>query len=565
MKKPRQRDADRALAGAIESANSHFEAGRLADAERAYRAVLALAAAHADALGQLGLILHAQGRDQEAADHLAASIKANPRNPATWSNCGMVLAALGRHADALAHYDRALILAPREPSILANRGNALTSLGRSAEALASYDRALAIAPDHINALYCRGNALLRQRQPAAAIAMYDRALGLKSDFMPALNNRGNARRLLGRHDLAAEDYTRAAQLAPGDAEVLSNLGTALYNLNRHQDAMTVLDAAIAGMPAHALAHYNVALVLLHLGEFARGWREYEWRWRTPFFAPHHRTFAVPQWCGEAIAGQTVLLHTEQGFGDTIQFVRYAPLVAARGARVVVEAPPELEDLLGTAAGIDQVIRHGEPLPRFDLHCPLMSLPLAFATEVATIPAQVPYLTAPPARLAQWRELINALPGPRVGLVWSGRPTHDNDVHRSIPFARLAAGLGPLLFDGKRSFVRLQTEIRDSDRDAVSQSPLIPLSRPFADFADTAAVIALLDAVVTVDTSVAHLAGALGKPAFILLPWASDFRWLMGRDDAPWYPTARLFRQPVPNDWASAIASMAAELGRGTCP
>lgn len=554
MKKPR---IDPALAGALENANGHYRAGRLAEAENVYRAVLALEAAHADALGQLGLILHAKGRHQEAADHLAASVKANPRNAVTWSNYGMVLAVLGRHDQALAAYERALILAPREPSILANRGNALTSLGRLTEALASYDRALSIAPDHINAHYNRGNALLAQRRFADAIANFDRVLALKPDFMPALNNRGNAKRMSGRHAPALEDYQRAAQIAPGDPAVLANLGTALHSLNRHHEALAVLDAAIAAAPDHALAHNNAALVLLHLGEFRRGWREYEWRWETPFFAPQRRNFTAPQWRGEDIAGRTILLHAEQGFGDTIQFVRYLPLVAGRGARIVIEVPRELADLVRTVAGEYQVTLRGEPPPRFDLHCPLMSLPLAFATELADIPpAQPPYLAAPSARIARWRDRIAEAGRPRIGLAWSGRQGHDNDAHRSIPFARLA----PLLAAHNRSFVSLQSEIRDSDRDAVARSRLVRLSHPFADFADTAAVIASLDAIVTVDTSVAHLAGALGKPVFLLLPWACDFRWLLERIDSPWYPTARLFRQPAPNDWATPIDEVTQAIG-----
>jgi tetratricopeptide (TPR) repeat protein len=545
------------LAGTLETAHGHYRAGRLADAETAYRAVLALEAAHAEALGQLGLILHTLGRHQEAADHLAAAVRANPRNAVTWSNRGMVLAALGRNDEALAAYDRALILAPREPSILANRGNALTALGRVPEALASYNKALSVAPDNVLALFNRGTALLGQQRYAEAIADFDRVVALKPDFALAFNNRGNARRRLGRLDLAAEDYRRTAQIAPGNPEVLSNLGTTLHGLNRHHDALAALEAAIASVPDHALAHYNAALVLLHLGDFRRGWQEYEWRWGTPFFAPQRRSFAAPQWRGEDIAGRAILLHAEQGFGDTIQFLRYVPLVAARRANVIIEVPRELTDLVSAMPGAHRVTVRGEAPPPHDLHCPLMSLPLAFATELASVPAQTPYLTAPAARIAHWRDRLDAARRPRIGLVWSGRPSHDNDANRSIPFG----ALGPLLADGRRSFVSLQSDIREADRDAIAPLPLIRLSHRFADFADTAAVIALLDAVVTVDTAVAHLAGALGKPVFVLLPWASDFRWLVDRADSPWYPTARLFRQPVPGDWASPIARVADEIGR----
>jgi tetratricopeptide (TPR) repeat protein len=558
MSKPRRQDAtDHALAATLQTAVTHHQAGRLADAEHAYRTVLALSAAHADALGQFGLLLYQQGRCDEAAEQLAASVKANPRQPVTWSNYGMVLAALGRHTEALAAYDRALVLAPRQPSILANRGNALTSLGRRDEALASYDKALTIAPGHLNALYNRGNAQLAESRAPDAIMDFDRVLALKPDFPAALNNRANARRLLGHFDRAAEDYRRAAQLAPDDVEILSNLGTTLHSLNRHGEALAILEAAIARSPGHALAHYNAALVLLQLGEFRRGWQEYEWRWGTPFFAPQRRAFTAPPWGGENIADKTILLHAEQGFGDTLQFLRYVPLVAGRGARVIVEVPPELDELAHSLTGAAVVIRRGDDLPPFDVHCPLLSLPLVFATEVATIPAGTPYLAAPSHRVVGWREVLDAAGAPRFGLVWSGRPSHGNDAHRSIPFAALA----PLLDAGR--FVSLQTEIRAVDREAVAARPnFVRLARPFADFADTAAVIAGLDAVVTVDTSVAHLAGALGKPVFLLLPWASDFRWLLERHDSPWYPSARLYRQPAPGDWTTAIARLGADLGRG---
>jgi tetratricopeptide (TPR) repeat protein len=556
MKKSRFHKHDLAgLAGAMEAANGHFRAGRMAEAESAYRAVLALEAAHADALAQLGLILHGRGLHQEAADHLAASVKANPRNAANWSNHGIVLAALGRHAEALANYERALILAPREPSILANRGNALTALGRFTEALANFARALAIAPDHINALYNRGNLLLGQRRLADAKADFDSVLRLRPDFAAALNNRGNVQRLLGDHAQALADYRRAAVLAPGEVEILGNLGTALHSLNRHHDALAVLDRAIALAPNHALAHYNAALVLLHLGGFRRGFAEYEWRWGTPFFAPQRRHFTAPLWRGEDVTGRTILLHAEQGFGDTIQFLRYAPRVAERGARVIVEVPCELVDLARSVSGVAEVIRRGDPVPLCDVQCPLMSLPLAFGTELTTVPAQIPYLAAPADRIALWRGRIPRDGRRGIGLVWSGRPSHDNDAARSIPFALLA----PLLAARDRQFISLQPDVRESDRDAVAKSPLIALAHPFADFADTAAVIALLDAVVTVDTSVAHLAGALGKPVFILLPWASDFRWLLDRADTPWYPTARLLRQPVPGYWASVIAQAARDI------
>ena len=263
------------------------------------------------------------------------------------------------------------------------------------------------------------------------------------------------------------------------------------------------------------------------------------------------------WLGEEpIAGKTILLHAEQGFGDTIQFVRYAPLLAGRGARVVCEVQPELQPLLAQLQSADiTVTPKGTPLPAFDLHCPLLSLPLAFGTQPETIPAAIPYLAAPAARLAEWRDRLPP-GGPRVGFVWSGQPSHKNDANRSIPLKRLAG----LFKNAPLRCFSLQSQMRETDNEALQDLPnLVHVGDSFRDFADTAAVIALLDVVVSVDTAVAHLAGAMGKPVIVLLPYAADFRWLRDRDDTPWYPSAKLFRQPVFGDWDSVIDRLQDEL------
>jgi Glycosyltransferase family 9 (heptosyltransferase) len=297
---------------------------------------------------------------------------------------------------------------------------------------------------------------------------------------------------------------------------------------------------------------------LGLGDFDTGWKAYEWRWRTGAFAGQRRQLQAPLWHGDTpVSGKTILLHAEQGLGDTIQFIRYVPLLAGRGAKVVCEVQPQLLPLLAQLQNAQDVtiIAKGEPLPAFDLHCPLLSLPLAFGTQPETIPAAVPYLAAPEQRLAEWRDRLPP-GGPRAGFVWSGQPSHKNDANRSIPLARLAA-----LFDDPRlRCFSLQSGLRDADSEALRGLPnLVHLGGEFRDFADTAAVIALLDVVVSVDTAVAHLAGAMGKPVVILVPHAADFRWLRGRDDSPWYPTAKLFRQPAFGDWDSVIVRLRDEL------
>jgi hypothetical protein len=278
-----------------------------------------------------------------------------------------------------------------------------------------------------------------------------------------------------------------------------------------------------------------------------------------------RNFKEPQWRGESLAGKTILLHAEQGFGDSIQFIRYLPMVVAAGATVVLEIPDDLRPLIGRVEGVAAIVRRGDPLPPFDLHCPLMSLPLAFGTRLDSIPAHVPYLHAPPLSLEKWRARLLPADVPRIGLVWSGKPTHKNDHNRSIPITRLA----PVLRKPGFQFVSLQKDYRAADRAELKTYPaLIRLDDALSDFADTAAVVAALDLVIAVDTAVAHLAGAMGKPVWILLPAIGDWRWLRQREDSPWYPTARLVRQPRIGDWASVIARVASDLdafARATIP
>jgi tetratricopeptide (TPR) repeat protein len=476
-----------------------------------------------DALHLLGVLNFQRHRLTEALRFLSQALRVNSGSADAMSNLGLALHAMGRFEEAIANYRNALQLAPDHPEILYNLGNTYLELGHIEESLSHFNAVLAKNPDHVGALVNRGNTLLRFNQPLEAIASYDAALARM----------------------------------PGHPQILTNRGHALRRLDRPVEALAGLEAAIAAKPDFAEAHFEAGMMRLSLGDFASGWKAYEWRWRTGAFAAQRRQFRAPLWLGEApVAGKTILLHAEQGFGDTIQFIRYAPLLAGRGARVVCEVQPELQPLLAQLQSADiTVTPKGAPLPAFDLHCPLLSLPLAFGTQPETIPAAIPYLAAPAVQLAEWRDRLPP-GGPRVGFVWSGQPSHKNDANRSIPLQRLA-GLfeNPLV----RCF-SLQSQMRDTDRDALRDLPnLVHLGDSFRDFADTAAVIALLDVVVSVDTAVAHLAGAMGKPVVILLPYAADFRWLRGRGDTPWYPTAKLFRQPAFGDWDSVIGRLRDEL------
>jgi hypothetical protein len=343
---------------------------------------------------------------------------------------------------------------------------------------------------------------------------------------------------------------------PDNAQLLTNRAVALRRLDRPHEAATSARRALQSRPDFAQARFVESVALLTLGDFAPGWRGYEARWEVGFLAAQRRHFTVPQWRGEPLVGKTILLHAEQGFGDTIQFTRYASLVAARGAgQVVLEVQRELKALLSPQPGVTAVVARGDTLPPFDCHCPLLSLPLAFATEVSTIPAGVPYIAPDAAKIAAWRQRLP--PGRRlIGLAWAGERGHDNDANRSLPLAALL----PLFDLPDVTFVSLQHQVRDEDAAVLQTRPdLVRIGEQFRDFSDTAAVIASLDAVIAADTAVAHLAGAMAKPLFLLLPFAADFRWLRERQDSPWYPTARLFRQPKFGDWESAVAMLCKDL------
>jgi Tfp pilus assembly protein PilF len=498
------------------------EQGELGKAEKLYAGVLQHDPSSFDALHLLGLLNHQRGRSEAAIRLIRTAVAADPRRADGLSSLGLVLHSMARREEALASYELALETEPDNLEVLNRRGVALMELGRPAEALADFDRVLALAPNHVDALGNRGNALVKLNRPQDALASYEAAL----------------------------------KVAPGHARLLTNRAHALRRLDRPHEALLSASEAVAASPNFAEACFEQSLAQLTLGDFRGGWRGYEARWSTGAFAAHRRSFTAPLWLGDRpLDGKTILLHAEQGFGDTLQFVRYAPAVAALGARVILEVQPELAGLLAQLPGVAAVVPRGEPLPSFDCHCPLMSLPLAFATELPTIPARIPYLAAAQDRIARWRERLPA-GRPRVGLAWAGQRTHNNDLNRSMRLATLR----PLLARTNVQFVGLQHELSGEDAAFLTAcSQLFQVGDQFRDFADTAAVISQLDLVIAVDSAVAHLAGALGKPLFLLLPFAADFRWMRERPDSPWYPTARLFRQPQFGDWASVVDALAKEL------
>jgi tetratricopeptide (TPR) repeat protein len=498
------------------------EQGEFDKAERLYAAVLHIHPDHFGALHGLGLVNYRRGRLDAALALIQAALQADLDRADGFASLGLVFHALKQFERALKSYDEGLRLAPGDTALLNRRGVALLELGRPREALEDFERVLAAAPDHLDALGNRGNALIKLNRPTEALSSYDKAL----------------------------------TIAPDNAQLLTNRAAALRRLDRPHEAVMSARRALVSRPDFAQAKFVEGVARLTLGDFS-GWRGYEARWGVGFLAAHRRNFNVPLWLGESsLDGKTILLHAEQGFGDTLQFVRYAPLFAGR-ANVILEVQPELARLLSPLPGVAAVIARGKPLPRFDCHCPLLSLPLAFAKELATIPAAIPYVAPVDQDVALWRERLPRR-HPLIGLVWSGEHTHDNDRNRSLRLETLL----PLLQMPDVTFVSLQHEVRDEDAGLLQQqSAVVHVGDRLRDFADTAAAVSLLDAVISADTAVAHLAGAMGKPLSLLLPFGADFRWLRERDDSPWYPSARLFRQPAFGDWASVVALLRQQLMR----
>jgi tetratricopeptide (TPR) repeat protein len=535
---------------------------RLDEALAAYDRAIAFDPAYAEAHCNRGTALRSAGRPDEAIVSYDRAIALRPDYAEAHFNRANALADLGRHDEAVASYDRAITVRPAYAEAHANRGSALEALGRYEDAIDSCDRAIALRPNDAVPHLTRGIALHHARQPGAALASYEQAIAMRPDYAEAHCNRAVALQDLGRYDEAIAGYDRAAALRPDYGDAWRNRGLALQEVARFDEAMASFDRAIALHPDDADAHCNRGYLLLLLGRFEPGWREVEWRKKVRHPAGN-RFSDRPLWTGrQDIAGRTLLLHAEQGFGDTIQFCRYATLVRERGARVVLSVPPVLVRLVATMDPAVTVLADDAAPEAFDYHCPLMSLPLALGTTLETIPAMPRYLHADERQRAHWQARLAALPGCRVGLVWTVglRPAFPRltvvDQRRSLPLTAFA----PLATVGGVAFVSLQKgPAAAQTRTPPAGLALHDWTDELADFADTAALIDGLDLVISVDTSVAHLAGALGKPVWLLNRFDTCWRWLLERRDSPWYPSVRLFRQPAMGDWPAAIEQVRREL------
>jgi Flp pilus assembly protein TadD len=473
-----------------------------------------------------------------------------PAQLQTRLNLGAILHDSGRFAEAIVVYRMGLAFDPSSAEMWTNLGHSLNSLGEPDQAVAACREALALNPNLASAHNNLGNALKTLRRIPEAKTHFEQAIALQPDFDFAHNNLGTVLYMEGDLAGSAASLRRALELTPAYPDALTNLGNVLADLGQRRQGIDLCRRSIEARPDFALAHWNLALMLLRTADFATGWAEYEWRWKVKDLILPRWEFPQPQWNGQDLSGRRILLNGEQGFGDVIQFVRYAPLVAARGGKVTVFCLPELARLMRTTPGVEQVVPWDQPVPKFDVHCPMLTLPLIFQTDLTNIPATIPYLSADPAQKAAWQARLKSHTGSKVGLIWAGRPTHVADMHRTIPldnFLPLFKAPGVRFFSLQKGPAARQA--------ARLELPLIDWTSELHDFAVTAALIANLDLVISADTAVAHLAGALGKPVWLLLPFTPDWRWMLDRADSPWYPTMRLFRQRDRGDWPSVFAEV----------
>lgn len=502
---------------------------------------------------------HERGDYAGALQAFERILERDPQNAAARWGVGRALLKLKQVPRAIPFLEQAVEAMPKLPEARFDLAIAYVAVQRAADAAKHLEVAVARQPRWIEALSLLGFALHQSEQPEKAEATLRRALEIQPDHPETLNHLGLvAMRVPERLEEAKRHFLQALAVRPTQIEAWNNLGTTLMKQNRLDEALNAYRRALAIDPKFSKCKFNESLVRLLQGNLGReAWLKYEYRWVVLQESPA-RGFKQPLWRGEPLAGRTILLHSEQGLGDTLQMIRYAPLLAAQGATVLLEVPPALRPLLEGLPGVTRLVSAGETLPPFDLQCPLLSLPFAFDTRIGTIPAHTPYVRAPAGRIERWTPQIRNRGGFRVGVVWRGNPKHHNDANRSVPFAAFQR-----LFDrAPCEFVSLQYAPNEAETAVLSAHPACSLpGGQVTDFADTAAIVAQLDLIVTVDTSVAHLAGAMGRPVWVLLPFAPDWRWMLHRTDSPWYPSMRLFRQPAVGDWYPVLDAVSAELQR----
>lgn len=553
-------------------ARAHFnqaivlrELGCLEEALESFDQAIALGPGNADAHRNRGVALHELGRFDEALESHGQAIALKPDFAEAHYNLGTTLLELRRQRDALMSFDQAISLRPNYAEAHSNRGVALNDVERYEEALVSFEQAIGLKPDYAKA-YCNQVAALQElRRPQEALESCDKAIALQPDYAEAHHNRASVLYDLRRLEEVISSCDQAILLKPAFAEAHNAKAVALHERGLMADALASFERALELKPDYAEAHHQMAMCRLALGDYAKGWPQYEWRWRTRQFEYGLRDLAAPLWLGrEDIRGKTILLHAEQGLGDTLQFCRYVPKVAALGAKVILEVHPGLERLLSRLDGVDRILTRGAALPPYEFQTPLVSLPLAL--DAGPDGDLGPYLSADPEQAVAWASRLSGAEGLRVGLCWAGgtrldqRAANAIDQRRSLPleaFRPLADIPGVQIYS--LQIGPPANQLTEARARGWPGPPILDLTAELKDFADTADLVANLDLVITCDTSTAHLAGALGTPVWILNRFDSCWRWLHGRDDTPWYQGARLFNQTTPGDWAGVVAQVKGQL------
>src|SRR5215831_4938152 len=503
-----------------------------------------------------GSALKELGRFDEALASLNKAAGLAPNVPMVWYNKGNVYFKKEDYHSALNDYDCAIKIDSNYSDAWLGRGNAFTGLKRYDEAFAAYDKALALKPDLAEVWLGRGNVFNDLKRYDEAFAAYDKALALKPDLAEAWLARGNAFNDLKRYDEAFAAYDKALALKPDLAEAWLARGNVFKDLKRYDEAFVAYHKALTLKADLAEAQCNEALIRLILGDTECGWQKYESRWDTKLMRGWKRNFSQPLWLGDSdIKNKAILIHAEQGLGDTLMACRYIPMLATLGARVIAEVQLPLKSLLKNLEGISLLVAKGETIPHFDVHCPIMSLPLAFKTTMEAIPAKVPYLAVSKNIVEKWRSKLIGTEI-KVGVAWAGNPNYPQDIDRSI----LLKNILPILSVKGARYFNLQKDLRHGDKEILDvNSQIVRLDQEINDFQDTAAIMMSLDLVISSDTSIVNLAGALSRPIWVLLPFNPDLRWLLDRSDSPWYPTARLFRQTSRDDWSTVIDDVCVEL------
>jgi len=549
--RPRSAEAHYGLAKVLK------DQGKRDDAIACYRRAVLLKPDFGSALVDLGNVLNAQGSGPEAITCYRRALEINPDDVLALNNLGTILKDLGNVDEAISCFQQAIERGPLFVEAHFNAGLAYCQQSKFEKAIESYARALELRPNFPQAWYELGSAYEAVERLEDAVVSYHRAIALSPAYAEAINNLGTVYQKQEKLDAAICEFRRALKLKPDLIAAHNNLGTAMRECGRIDNAAAAFRNGIALAPDRPELHFNYAGVLLIQGDFEHGWPEYESRWETGKL--HTRHFSQPQWHGEALEGKRILLHAEQGFGDTLQFIRYASIVKRLGPTVIVECQRPLTRLLNGCPGIDCLVAGGDELPSFDLHSPLLSLPAVLKTTVSTIPSDVPYLFVDPNLVAHWRRRLDEFHGFRIGINWRGRAGKRESRQRDIPLNEFAS-LGQV---GSVQLISLQKGAGEEELAAVRRCTslvnLTEIDTEHGAFMDTGAIMKSIDLVITSDTSIAHLAGTLAVPVWVALPFAAEWRWLLDRSDSPWYPTMRLFRQKQLGDWAGVFEEIKAEL------